>query len=77
MILTKRLQIFGSVLPSRTLEDKIEITQRFKHNWLPLLRAGKIKPIILAIFSKMMLLLVLDQPEQEKHTLLWHVQLKR
>lgn len=51
MILTKRLQIFGSVLRSRPLEDKIAITQRFKQNWLPLLTAGKIKPIIDTVFS--------------------------
>ena len=50
LILTKRLQIFGSVLRSRTLEDKIDITRRFKKNWLPLLTSGKIKPIIDTIF---------------------------
>lgn len=50
MILTKRLQIFGSVLRSRSLADKIEITQRFMRNWLPLLTAGKIKPIIDSVF---------------------------
>ena len=50
LILTKRLQVFGSVLRSRTLADKIEITQRFKQNWLPLLTAGKIKPIIDTVF---------------------------
>lgn len=50
MILSKRLQIFGSVLRSRTLADKIEITQRFQQNWLPLLTAGKIKPIIDTVF---------------------------
>ena len=41
LILSRRLQIFGSVLRSRTLEDKIAITQRFRQNWLPLLIAGK------------------------------------
>ena len=46
LILRKRLQVFGSVLRSRTLADKIDITRRFQENWLPLLSAGKIKPII-------------------------------
>ena len=46
LILRKRLQVFGSVLRSRTLADKIDITRRFQGNWLPLLSAGKIKPII-------------------------------
>ena len=41
LILSRRLQVFGSVLRSRTLEDKIAITQRFRQNWLPLLVAGK------------------------------------
>ena len=46
LILRKRLQVFGSVLRSRTLADKIDITRRFQANWLPLLSAGKIKPVI-------------------------------
>ena len=46
LILRKRLQVFGSVLRARTLADKIDITRRFQANWLPLLTAGKIKPII-------------------------------
>ena len=46
LILRKRLQVFGSVLRTRTLADKIDITRRFQENWLPLLTAGRIKPII-------------------------------
>ena len=46
LILRKRLQVFGSVLRTRILEDKIDITRRFQTNWLPLLTAGRIKPII-------------------------------
>jgi putative PIG3 family NAD(P)H quinone oxidoreductase len=46
LIMTKRLQIFGSVLRSRPLADKIAITQRFRAKWLPLLAVGRIKPII-------------------------------
>ena len=45
-ILRKRLQIFGSVMRSLPLEEKIRITQRFIDRWLPLLKAGKIRPII-------------------------------
>jgi len=48
--MTKRLQVFGSVLRSRPLADKIAITQRFLTKWLPLLVAGRIKPIIDRIF---------------------------
>lgn len=46
LILRKRLQVFGSVLRTRTLADKIDITRRFQANWLPLLTARRIKPII-------------------------------
>lgn len=46
LILMKRLRIFGSVLRSRTLADKVDITRRFRADWLPLLEAGRIKPII-------------------------------
>ena len=46
LILTKRLQVFGSVLRSRPLAEKIDITRRFEKTWLPLLTAGTIKPII-------------------------------
>jgi putative PIG3 family NAD(P)H quinone oxidoreductase len=51
LLMTKRLQIFGSVLRSRPLADKIAITQRFRSKWLPLLAAGRIKPIVDRVFS--------------------------
>jgi putative PIG3 family NAD(P)H quinone oxidoreductase len=50
LIMTKRLQIFGSVLRSRPLVDKIAITQRFRSNWLPLLAAGRIAPVVDRVF---------------------------
>jgi putative PIG3 family NAD(P)H quinone oxidoreductase len=50
LVMTKRLQIFGSVLRSRSLADKIAITQRFRTKWLPLLAAGRIKPVIDRVF---------------------------
>ena len=46
LILMKRLRIFGSILRSRPLADKIDIMHRFRADWLPLLEAGRIKPII-------------------------------
>ncbi len=45
-VLSKRLQIIGSVMRARSLADKRAITQRFVNRWLPLLRQGEIKPII-------------------------------
>ena len=50
LLMTKRLQIFGSVLRSRSLADKIAITRRFRTKWLPLLAAGRIKPVIDRVF---------------------------
>jgi len=50
LIMTKRLQVFGSVLRSRPLADKIAITQRFRTNWLPLLAAGRITPVVDRVF---------------------------
>lgn len=50
LIMGKRLQIFGSVLRSRPLADKIDITQRFCSRWLPILASGRITPIIDRIF---------------------------
>lgn len=50
LIMSKRLQIFGSVLRARPLVEKIEVTQRFQKNWLPLLAAGRIKPIVDNVF---------------------------
>lgn len=50
LIMSKRLQIFGSVLRARPLAEKIEVTKRFQQNWLPLLAAGRIKPIIDKVF---------------------------
>lgn len=46
LIMSKRLQIFGSVLRARPLTEKIAVTQRFRQNWLPLLASGRIKPIV-------------------------------
>ena len=49
-ILRKRIQIKGSVMRSRSIEDKREITNRFKKMWLPHLISGKIRPIIDSVY---------------------------
>lgn len=46
LVMRKRLRIFGSVMRSRPLQDKREITRRFMERWLPVLSAGNIKPVI-------------------------------
>ena len=49
-VMRRRLKIFGSVMRSRSLADKCEITARFSQRWLPPLVEGKIKPIIDTVF---------------------------
>ncbi|MFQ5710122.1 MAG: NAD(P)H-quinone oxidoreductase [bacterium] len=50
-ILRKRLRVFGTVLRSRPLEEKIAVTQAFQRHVLPLFETGKIKPVIDRIFA--------------------------
>jgi putative PIG3 family NAD(P)H quinone oxidoreductase len=50
LIMSKRLQIFGYVLRARPLTEKIEVTRRFRQDWLPLLASGRIKPIVDKVF---------------------------
>ena len=50
-VVTKRLKIIGSVLRSQSREEKAEITRGFIETVLPLLKSGRVKPIIDRIFS--------------------------
>ena len=45
-MLTKRLQIIGTTLRSRPLEEKILATQAFAHQVVPLIAQGKLKPVL-------------------------------
>lgn len=49
-MLTKRLMITGTVLRSRSLAEKITLTQEFRARWLPLLASGALRPVIDSIF---------------------------
>ena len=49
-VLTKRLTIMGTVLRSRSLEEKISIVQQFRECWLPLLVSGSICPTIDTVY---------------------------
>ncbi len=49
-VLSKRLKIIGSVLRSQSKEEKAEITRKFIENVIPLLKSGRVKPIIDRIF---------------------------
>ena len=50
-LLFKRLRIIGSVLRSRSLEEKTEITERFKEDIWPLLLEGRVTPVIDTVLS--------------------------
>jgi putative PIG3 family NAD(P)H quinone oxidoreductase len=45
-ILRKRLTIIGTVLRSRPLEEKIALVQAFSRTMLPLLAAGRLRPVV-------------------------------
>jgi NADPH:quinone reductase-like Zn-dependent oxidoreductase len=49
-ILSKRLKIIGSVLRSQSKQEKAEITRGFTETVVPLLKSGRVKPIIDRIF---------------------------
>lgn len=49
-LLYRHLQIFGTVMKSRTPEVKQAMTQRFAQRWLDALAAGAIRPVIDSTF---------------------------
>jgi NADPH:quinone reductase-like Zn-dependent oxidoreductase len=49
-ILGKRLQVIGTVLRARSLEEKIAITIAFVREVVPLLAQGTIQPVIDSVF---------------------------
>jgi len=49
-LLTKRLNITGTVLRSRPLEERILATQAFAREVLPHLRGGRLRPVVDSVF---------------------------
>jgi NADPH:quinone reductase-like Zn-dependent oxidoreductase len=45
-LLRKRVRVFGTVLRSRPLLEKIQLAREFSQNVLPLLTSGKVRPVI-------------------------------
>lgn len=50
-VLQKRLKIIGSVLRSRTLQEKVSIKEGIEKQFGYLIKAGKIKPVIDSVFE--------------------------
>lgn len=49
-VMRNRLQLIGSVLRTRSIDEKIGVTQNFMDRWLPELARGEIRPIIDTVF---------------------------
>jgi putative PIG3 family NAD(P)H quinone oxidoreductase len=45
-LMRKRLTVVGTVLRSRPIEEKIELVQSFSRTMLPLLAAGRLRPVV-------------------------------
>ena len=50
LLMSKRIQIRGSTLRSRTLEEKLAVTRRFAKHVVPLLANKRIQPIIAEVY---------------------------
>jgi NADPH:quinone reductase-like Zn-dependent oxidoreductase len=50
LVMGKRLQIRGSLLRSRTLEEKLAVTRRFATQVLPLLASSRVQPVVETVF---------------------------
>ena len=49
-VMRNRLQLIGSVLRTRSIDEKIGVTQNFMDRWLPELKNGSIRPIVDTVF---------------------------
>jgi NADPH2:quinone reductase len=49
-MLSRRLKVWGTVLRARALEEKIEVTQKFSAEVVPLLASGVLRPNIDSVF---------------------------
>jgi NADPH:quinone reductase-like Zn-dependent oxidoreductase len=50
-VMGKRLSITGTMLRSRSVEEKAEATRRFNAHVVPLLRQGTVRPVVDKIYS--------------------------
>lgn len=46
MVMQKRLQLFGTVLRARPIEEKIALTQAFARHAMPLFASGAVRPVV-------------------------------
>lgn len=51
VVMRKRLRITGTVLRARSVGEKAEAAQRFREHVVPLLSAGRVRPVIDKVYS--------------------------
>jgi NADPH:quinone reductase-like Zn-dependent oxidoreductase len=51
LLLSKRLTLIGTVLRSRSLEEKVAVAEAFRANALPLFEEGRLRPVVDRVFS--------------------------
>ncbi len=51
LLMSKRIQIRGCTLRTRTLEEKLGVTRRFSTQVVPLFANGKVKPIVEQVYA--------------------------
>jgi NADPH:quinone reductase len=51
LLMQKRLRLYGTMLRSRALEEKIELAREFSERVLPLFETGLVAPIVDRVFS--------------------------
>ena len=47
---SKRATVYGTVLRTRTLQDKVLLTEQFRQQFLPLFANGSLRPVIDRVF---------------------------
>ncbi|MFN3329915.1 MAG: NAD(P)H-quinone oxidoreductase [Pyrinomonadaceae bacterium] len=65
--LSKRLRIIGTVLRSRSFEEKVEATKKFAEYALPLFRSGKLKPNVDVVFKMNQIMQAHEYVESNKN----------
>jgi putative PIG3 family NAD(P)H quinone oxidoreductase len=50
LLLRRRIHLFGTVLRTRPLEEKIALAREFSSSVLPLLSSGRIRPVVDSVF---------------------------
>lgn len=66
-LLTRRLRVWGTVLRARPLEEKLAAAQAFAREVVPLLAAGKVKPVVDRVYPAQAVQAAHAQMEQNEN----------